>query len=126
MLVSPLFSLVREEKGEGTNTFASLPFFSDKGEKGERNQYRYWFPLSFSDNDGFYSVFISYKGELIFFETRGEQGMNMVKELNSILYIYFFSIKLKHMVVICHFYLHDTCYLQKMINTNMIFLYSKQ
>ena len=51
--------------------------------------------------------------------------MNMVKELNSILYI-FFSIKLKHMVVICHFYLHDTCYLQKMINTDMIFLYSKQ
>ena len=48
---------------------------------------------------------------LILSEIREEQGMSMVKELN----IYFSTaIRLKHIVVICHFYIHiEPCYLQK-------------
>jgi len=90
LLVSPLFfSDEGGKRGKELTPLLVSPFFLIREKRGERNQYLYWFPPFFSDNDGFYSVFISYKGELIFFETRGEQGMNMVKELNSILYIYF-------------------------------------
>ena len=54
------------KKGGGTNISASYPFSLIREKRGKKPNTTIGFPSLFSDNDGFYSNFISYKGKLIF------------------------------------------------------------